>query len=74
MRLDLEFHEASSVTNVTAYVVVNDFDPSPDGLPCLAADCVSMAELEGELQHLEGHIAKFRAEAKQRFLKAGISN
>jgi hypothetical protein len=45
MRLDLEFHEASSVTNVTAYVVVNDFDPSPDGLPCLAEDCVSMAEL-----------------------------
>jgi hypothetical protein len=47
MRLDLEFHEASSVTNVTAYVVVNDFDPSPDGLPCLAEDCVSMAELAG---------------------------
>jgi hypothetical protein len=31
-----------------------------------------MVELEGELQHLEGHIAKIRAEAKRRFLKAGI--
>ena len=73
-RLDLEFHEASPLTNATAYVVVNDFDPSPAGLPCLTEDCVTMAELEGELRHLEGHIAKIRAEAKQRFLKAGISN
>jgi hypothetical protein len=54
--------------------VVNDFDPSPDGLPCLAEDCVSMAELEGELQNLEDQIAKIRAEAKPRFLKAGIPN
>ena len=74
MRLDLEFHEASPLTNATAYVVVNDFDPSPDGLPCLAEDCVSMAELEGELQNLESQIAKIRAEAKRRFLKAGIPN
>jgi hypothetical protein len=74
MRLDLEFHEASPLTNATAYIVVSDFDPSPDGLPCLAEDCVSMVELEEKLQHLEGHIAKIRAEAKQRFLKAGVSN
>ena len=74
MRLDLEFHEGSPLTNATAYVVVSDFDPSPSGFPCLAEDCVSMAELEGELQHLEGDIAKIRAEAKRRFLKAGISN
>ena len=74
MRIDLEFHEASPLTNATAYVVVNHFNLSLDGLPCLAEDCVTMAELEQELQHLEGHIAKILAEAKRRFLKAGISN
>jgi hypothetical protein len=74
MRLDLEFHEGSPLTNATAYVVVSDFDPSPSGFPCLVEDCVSMAELEGELQRLEGDIAKIRAEAKRRFLKAEISN
>jgi polyhydroxyalkanoate synthesis regulator phasin len=43
-------------------------------MACLAEDCVSMAELEGELQNLEDQIAKIRAEAKRRFLKAGIPN
>jgi hypothetical protein len=74
MHLDLEFHEASPLTNATAYVVVSDFEHSPDGLPCLAEDCVSMTELEAELQHLEDHIAQIRAEAKRRFLRAGVSN
>jgi len=74
MRLDLEFHEASPLTKATAYVVVNDFDPSSDGLPRLAEDCVSMAELERKLQNLEDQFAKIRAEAKRRFLKAGIPN
>ena len=74
MRLELEFQEASPLTNATAYVVVNDFDPSPAGLPCLTEDCVTMAELEEGLQHLEDQIAKIRTEAKRLFLKAGISN
>src|SRR5260370_793804 len=47
MGLDLEFHEASPLTNATAYVVVSDLDHSPDGFPCLVEDCVNMVELGG---------------------------
>jgi hypothetical protein len=73
MGLDLEFHKADALTNATAYVVVTDERPSPDGLPCLTVDCVSMAELETELRRLEMEISKIRVAAKQSFLAVSVS-
>jgi hypothetical protein len=74
MPLELEFHKADPLTNATAYVVVNgSFDLSPNGLPCLTDDCVSMAELEGELCRLEDQIREIRESAKKCFIAAGVS-
>ena len=74
MPLELEFHKADPLTNATAYVVVNgSFDLSPNGLLCLTDDCVSMAELEGELCRLEEQIREIRGSAKKCFIAAGVS-
>jgi hypothetical protein len=63
--LELEFHKADSLTNATAYFVVNGFDVGPNGLLSLTDDCVSMAELEGELCRLEDQIREIRASAEE---------
>ena len=74
MGLMLEFHRADALTNATAYVVLTDDHPSPDGLPCLTVDCVSMSELERELRRLEMEITNIRVAAKQCFVAASVSS
>jgi hypothetical protein len=72
--LELEFHEADALKNATAYVVAKDNDTSPDGLPCLTVDCVTMTELDEELRRLEIQISNIRGAAKQFFAAASVSN
>ncbi len=73
MALELKFIKRSGVMPPTARVVLNGYS-TPEGLPSITPECVSMGELEGELVLLERQISAIRKEAAKKFLAADESN